>query len=578
MNPPKSKKLLKIVLLVSIALLLTVAYSVGWTSFLSLETLKAKQTLFENFKLAHPVGARSLYFVIYVAVTAFSIPGAAVATLAGGFLFGLVEGVLLVSFASTLGATLAFLIARFLLRDWIEARYKSKMESMRDGFKRDGAFYLFSLRLVPIFPFFLINLLMSLTTMNALTFFWVSQLGMLPGTIAYVNAGTQLSTISTLSGILSAKIIAAFVALGILPLVSKGVLGWFKTRKIYNKHPRPKKYDYNTVVIGAGSGGLVAAYITAMLRAKVALVEKHLMGGDCLNTGCVPSKALIKSAKVAHLVQNSEEFGIANSTAKISFQQVMERVQKKIATVAPHDSVERYTTLGVDCLAGEAKIESPFAVSVGGKTLTTKNIIVATGARPTIPKILGLEKVEFYTSDTIWKIRECPARLLILGGGPIGCELAQAFSRLGSKVTIVEMGPQIMGREDADVAKFISETFQREGITNLVGHKAEEFKVFPNQKILICTTRDNLEKIEIPFDQVILALGRTANTTGFGLGELGVTITKNHTIQHDAFLRHQFPEYLCMRRRSGPLSVYSRSGPPSLVCLGQLVIRSVYKV
>jgi pyruvate/2-oxoglutarate dehydrogenase complex dihydrolipoamide dehydrogenase (E3) component len=182
------------------------------------------------------------------------------------------------------------------------------------------------------------------------------------------------------------------------------------------------KYEYNVIVIGGGSAGLVSSYIAAALKAKVVLIEKHKMGGDCLNTGCVPSKALLRSAKMLSYARRAEEFGFNKTNVDFDFSKVMERVQGVIQAIAPHDSVERYTQLGVDCIEGAAKIVAPNRVEVNGKTLTARSIIVATGARPLVPPIPGLDKIEYLTSDTVWNLRERPKRLLVLGGGPIGAD------------------------------------------------------------------------------------------------------------------------------------------------------------
>jgi pyruvate/2-oxoglutarate dehydrogenase complex dihydrolipoamide dehydrogenase (E3) component len=306
--------------------------------------------------------------------------------------------------------------------------------------------------------------------------------------------------------------------------------------------PKPKKFDRNLIVIGAGSGGLVASYIAAALKAKVTLIERHQMGGDCLNTGCVPSKALIRSAKVAQQMRDASKWAIEPVEPIIDFAKVMDRVQDVIKTIEPHDSIERYTSLSVEVITGEAKIIDPYTVVVNGQQLTSRNIIVATGARPFVPPIKGIENSSYLTSDTLWSLREQPKRLLVLGGGPIGCELTQAFSRLGSEVTQVEMMPAIMGREDADVAEFVRERFTAEGIKVLTSHKAIEFTENSTGKVLLAEF--NNEVVEIPYDQVIIAVGRAANTTGFGLEELGVEVER--TIKHNDFLQTNIPSiYVC---------------------------------
>lgn len=451
-------------LLAAVVVLAVIVWQSGLLDALTLESLKARQAELGAWTAAHPWQAAAIFFAIYIAVTALSLPGAAVLTLAAGAIFGLGRGTLIVSFASSIGATLAMLVARYLLREPLRRRYGERLKSIDAGIARDGGFYLFSLRLVPVFPFFLINLLAGLTALRAPTFYWVSQLGMLPGTIAYVFAGTQLARIASPADVLSPGLLGAFVLLGLLPLLMRWLTRWLQARRVYRGHARPKRYDYNLIVIGAGSAGLVSAYIGATVKAKVALIEKHRMGGDCLNTGCVPSKALLRSARLLAEARDSERYGITALEARFDFAQVMERVQRVVAQVEPHDSVERYTGLGVDVIQGEAKIVSPWEVEVGGRRISARSLILATGASPLVPRIPGLDAIEYLTSDTLWSLRELPRRLVVLGGGPIGCELVQAFARFGSNVTVVEMAPRLLPREDADVAAEIASTFRRENI------------------------------------------------------------------------------------------------------------------
>lgn len=529
-----------------IALICTIIVAYKWFGlgqYLSLESLRTHQASIRNYYLENPGLVAGIFALVYIVSTALSLPGATILTLAGGAIFGLGVGIVLVSFASTIGATLAFLASRFLLRDFVQNKFKDKLSSINQGVEKEGAFYLFTLRLVPIFPFFLINLVMGLTPIRTITYFFVSQLGMLPGTAVYVNAGTQLAQLDSLKGILSPGLLLSFALIGILPLISKWTIGAIKSQKHLRKFKKPGHFDYNMVVIGAGSAGLVSAYIAAAVKAKVALIEKHKMGGDCLNTGCVPSKALIRSAKILNYFKRANEFGIDSLPAKVDFAKVMERVQKVVKEVEPHDSVERYTGLGVECIQGEAKIRSPYEVEVNGKVLTTKNIVVATGASPLVPPIPGLSDVKYLTSDNVWSLRELPKRLVVLGGGPIGCELAQSFARFGSQVSLVEMAPRIMAREDEEVSSFVTERFQKEGISVLTGHKA--LRVEPGEKVLVCEYQG--KEVRIPFDEILVALGRKANVKGFGLETLNIEISNRGTIVADEFLRTtNYPNiYVC---------------------------------
>ncbi|HSB49415.1 MAG TPA: FAD-dependent oxidoreductase, partial [Burkholderiales bacterium] len=451
--------------------------------------------------------------------------------------------------ASSLGATLAFLASRFLLRDWVQGKFGERLKAINAGVEKDGPFYLFALRLVPAFPFFLINLAMGLTPIRTWTFYWVSQLGMLAGTIVYVYAGTTLGEFK-----ISAELLLAFALLGIFPLIAKKSLDVIKARRVYAKWPRPARFDRNLVVIGAGSAGLVSAYIAAAVKAKVTLIEKHRMGGDCLNTGCVPSKALIKSARLLSQIRRAKEFGIRSASAEFGFADVMERVQRVVKAVEPHDSVERYTGLGVECIEGEAKITSPWTVDVrnaaGSRTLTTRAIVIAAGARPFVPPIPGIEDVGYATSDTVWALRQLPKRLVVLGGGPIGSELTQCFARFGSQVTQVEMLPRIMIREDPEISELVMRQFRKEGIDVLVGHKAQAFRVENGEKVLIAESggRD----VRIPFDQLLCAVGRIANTSGYGLEELGIPLTKTRTVDSNEYLQTIYPNIYACGDVAGP--------------------------
>jgi pyruvate/2-oxoglutarate dehydrogenase complex dihydrolipoamide dehydrogenase (E3) component/uncharacterized membrane protein YdjX (TVP38/TMEM64 family) len=538
----------KLLLALAIALAIAAFFAFDLARFFRLDYFLAQRDTIAAWHAAHPWTAAGAFFAIYVAVAALSVPGAVPMTLAAGALFGLALGTVLVSFASSIGATLAFLAARFVLRDWVQARFSDRLEPINEGMRRDGVFYLFALRLVPLAPFFVINLVMGLTPMRARTFYGVSQLGMLAGTGVYVYAGTQLGQFR-----LSSQLIGAFVLLGLFPLLARRALAAIKARKVYAKWPRPAAFDYNLVVIGAGSAGLVSAYIGAATRARVALIERDKMGGDCLNTGCVPSKALIRTATLLSHIQRSVEFGV-QATARVDFARVMERVASVVRAVEPHDSAQRYTALGVECIHGNARLTSPWTVAVdtesGPRTLTTRAIVIATGARAYVPPIPGLQQVGYLTSDTLWELRELPRRLVVLGGGPIGSELSQAFARLGSQVTQVEMLPRILAREDPEASKRVTERFVREGIQVLVGHQARQFLVEGHRKILVAEHQG--AEVRIEFDQVLVAVGRAARTEGLGLELLGIGTARSGTIQADEALRTQYPNITVCGDVAGP--------------------------
>lgn len=521
-------------------------FASGGHRYFTFENLKAQQAAFEGWRAMYPWQSALAFFAIYVVFTSLSLPAASLMTLLAGAIFGLGWGVLLVSFASAIGATLAFLASRFVLREWVQARFHAQLRGINQGVEREGGLYLFTLRLIPAVPYFLINLAMGLTPIRTWTYYWVSQVAMFPATVLYVNAGTQIAQLQSLREVLSWDLIGAFILLGIFPLVATRGVQWIKAKRVYARWPRPPKFDRNLVVIGAGSAGLVAAYIGATVRAKVTIVEKHRMGGDCLNTGCVPSKALLKSAKVLHQMKNATAFGLKNVSAQFDFAEVMERVQHVIAAVEPHDSVERYTSLGVECLKGDARITSPWTVEVNGKTLTTRAIVIAAGARPLVPLIPGIESVEVLTSDNVWSLRTLPGRLVVLGGGPIGCELAQAFARFGSRVTQVEMLPRLLSREDEEVSAMIAARFREEGIDVRTGHRAVRFE----GKTLVCESAAGEARFE--FDALLCALGRVPNTAGYGLEELGIPLAKAGTVQTNEYLQTVYPNIFACGDVAGP--------------------------
>ncbi len=550
----------KIGLLLALLAMVVAFFVFDLGRYLSLDYLAKSQAQLATQYQAKPLVFIAAYLGIYIAVTAASLPGAAILTLAGGAIFGLWWGTLIVSFASCIGATLAFLAARFVLRDSIEARFGQSLKNINEGIAKQGAFYLFTLRLVPLVPFFVINLVMGLTKMPVRIFYWVSQLGMLAGTAVYVNAGTQLAQITSLKGIFSPALIGSFVLLGVFPLLAKWAVGLVQKRKVYARWSavKPMHFDRNLVVIGGGAAGLVSAYIAAVVKAKVTLIEAHKMGGDCLNYGCVPSKALIKSAALMHHIKHAEKYGIGTASASgFSFRQVMARVHAVIAAIEPHDSVERYTSLGVEVLQGHAKIVNPWTVEIAlndgtRQSLTTRSIVIAAGAHPFVPPLPGIDEVGYVTSDTLWdkfaKLDQVPQRLLVLGGGPIGCELAQSFARLGSQVTQVEMAPRLMAREDDDAAALVLAALQADGVRVLTGHKALRCEKNGDGKTLIAEHAG--QEVRIEFDVLLCAVGRSARLTGYGLEELG--IPSKRTVETNDYLETLYPNIFAAGDVAGP--------------------------
>ena len=540
----------KILLLGLIAVAIGSYFLFDLGQYLTLDFIQSQLAQIQAYKDDNFATAAAIYFFGYVLATGLSIPGAILITLTGGAIFGLFWGTLLVSFASSIGATGAFLASRLLLRDWVQSRFGDYLAPINKGMEKDGTFYLFSIRMVPVFPYFMVNLLMGLTPIKTSSYYLASQAGMFASTIVFVNVGSELAQITSLSGLVSGSVLFSFVLLGALPLLAKFVLGVVARNKVMRGYGKPKKFDANVVVVGGGSAGLVAALIAAGAKAKVILIEKHKMGGDCLNTGCVPSKSLIRSGRIMSYIKHAKKFGIEGATGNVNFAAVMERVQGIIAAIEPHDSVERFTSLGVECVIGEARIESPYKVSVDGRSITTRAIIVATGARPLVPPIPGLDQVDYLTSDTIWALRELPQRLLVVGGGPIGCELAQAFSNLGAQVTQVDMASRIMPREDPEVSALVTQQFEEQGINVLTDHRLTRFAAVDAVNFMEAEHKGQLVKVE--FDKVLLAIGRKPNVEDFGLEQLAMPLTPQGTIEVSNSMQTAFPNIFACGDVAGP--------------------------
>lgn len=525
---------------------------------LGLDDLKSNLHAIRQWRDASPALAAALFFAAYVLVTSLSLPFASLMTLAAGAIFGVLFGTVIVSFASTAGATLAFIVARFLLRDAVQSRFGGRLAAVNKGIALEGGFYLFSLRLIPVLPFFVVNLVMGVSPIKTRTFFWTSQLGMLPATLVYVNAGTQIANLQSMSGILSPSMLGSFAILAGFPWIAKAVLSWWKRRRVYRNWERPKSFDRNLVVIGGGAAGLVSAYVAAAVKAKVTLVEAHKMGGDCLNYGCVPSKALIKSAKLAEQMRRADKYGLQPTDASVTYRAVFARVKKVIEEIAPHDSAERYRGLGVEVLEGHARIVDPWTVRISfpdgtSRDLTTRSIILATGAAPFVPPLPGIEKSGCLTSDTLWErfaeMDRPPRRIAILGGGPIGSELAQALARLGSRVTQIEMADRILVREDPEVSECACRVLEADGVEVLTGHKAISVgKELSGEKYV--EVESGGLKRRVSFDELICAVGRAARLEGYGLKELG--IPAGRTLKTNEYLETLYPNIFAAGDVAGP--------------------------
>ena len=518
--------------------------------FASLEYVQSQLAALQEFTQENFTLAVLAYFSFYLVMAAFSIPGALIMTLLGGALFGVLWGTVIVSFASSIGATFAFLIARALLHDWVQKRYGEKLEPINRGVRKDGGFYLFSIRMVPLFPYFMVNLVMSLTPIGVGAFYLATQTGMLLATAVFVNAGSELARITSLSGLVSGSVLLSFALIGLLPLLARFIVTGMQRRKLARRFSRPRKFEVNTVVIGAGAAGLVASLIIAGARAKVVLAEQDRMGGDCLYTGCVPSKSLIRSGHIKRLIDDAADFGLKNARAEVDVPAVMQRIRDIIARIEPHDSVERFTSLGVECVSGKAHIESPYLVRVNGREITTRSIILATGARPLVPPIPGLDGVDYLTSDTIWELEQLPKRLLVIGGGPIGCELTQAFANLGCRVTQMEMAPRILMREDPEVSELLAERFRDQDINVLTGRKVVQF-ASDEQGNYVAAEYEG-EVVREHFDRVLLALGRKPNVVGFGLEELEMPLTAAGAVEVDQYLQTAYPNIYACGDVAGP--------------------------
>jgi pyruvate/2-oxoglutarate dehydrogenase complex dihydrolipoamide dehydrogenase (E3) component/uncharacterized membrane protein YdjX (TVP38/TMEM64 family) len=548
-----------------------------------------KQYLFDLLEWVRGMGAWGpvLLGAVYILACVLFIPGSLL-TLGAGFVFGIVVGTITVSIASTLGATAAFLLGRTLARPWIEARvaHRPKFRALDEAVRRQGFKIVLLTRLSPIFPFNLLNYTFGLTRVSLRDYILASWIGMLPGTVMYVYLGTTLKTLADLAAgnvptsvgqqVLFGAGLVATVAVTVLitrlarkalqeaippptrqtePL-AHGDLAMPNTVQVLpddvhnqtlvaNVHPRdwvnPQPQSrYNLVVIGAGTGGLVCAAGAAGLGARVALVEKHLLGGDCLNVGCVPSKALLRAARAYADVRDAAGFGVTVPPgAKVDFPAVMERMRRLRAGISPNDSAARFHSLGVDVFLGAAHFTGPDAVEVNGQTLRFARAVIATGGRPIQPPIPGLAEAGFQTNETIFSLMELPRRLAVIGAGPIGCELVQAFARFGSQTFLVGKQPQILPREDPDAAQLVETALQHDGVQLLLGHDLRRVERSGGERVLCLESPHGPKEIRV--DDILVAVGRVPNVDGLNLEAAGVAHDSRIGVQVDDRLRTTSP-------------------------------------
>ena len=547
-------------LAVAVAILILAILGWWWLggAAFDLESLRSVRLSMAHWVRESPELAALGFIAAYLLVAVLALPGALILTLLGGALFGLAAGVLLVAFASSLGALLSFAVVRWIAGRALRDRLAVRLAPIARGIAQDGAYYLFTLRVVPVFPFFLVNVLVALTPIRAWTFYWVSLFGMLPATLVYVNAGHQLASLTSVTGLLSPGLMSALLLLGVFPLLARKILpatarrvealaaSWRANRRWRGQ--RPPRFDRDLIVIGAGAAGLVAANIAASLRARVTLIEREAMGGDCLNTGCVPSKALIRLARRAHeerqwrLEESMITGAPASSPSRPDLAALLARVRATIARIAPHDSVERYRSLGVECLRGEARVVSPWTVELSDEEsgvisrLHARHLIIATGADPVVPEIKGLDPGRILTTQTVWSMRELPARLLVLGGGPVGCELAQAFQRLGAAVTVIERADRLLPREEPEASAEVCRALEADGVRVLTGASLASVSHGAAAQV-ICQGVE----VVVEFDQLLCALGRRSRVEGFGIETLGLVREPDGTLKVDDWMRTSEP-------------------------------------
>lgn len=544
----------KLAVFAVLAALVAGAFFLDLDEYLTLEQIKQKQAFFSGQVSEHPWRSGTIFFLAYVALTALSFPGTLVLTLLAGALFGVVKGTLIVSFASTLGAVIAMLVCRYLMRDWIKRRFGQQVANIDRGIRREGSFYLFSLRLMPLIPFVLLNPVMGLTQVRFWTYWWTTQAGMLPGNAIYVNAGRELRQLQSVSGILSPTTLATLVLLAVFPLLARKALEAYRAHKVYKPWPKPRGFDRNLVVIGAGAGGLIATQIAARTRARVTLIERRPRRDGALYSGCVPVKALIRRARQVRAARAEALAGLPDCGATLDFAALMAGLRPIVERIEPQSPLAAALGPDVELIESEARITSPWTVEAGGRTITTRAIVLATGSRPRLPDIPGLDTVSPLTSDNLWSLDTLPARLLVVGGGPAACELAQAFRDLGSAVTLVNRSDTLLRREDDEAREAVLAALRADGIEVCLDHRPQRFEADGDGGRLVCRTPAGDERA-LAFDRVLVATGRVANLEGLGLDALGLNAGDEGTLEADDFLLTRYPNIYAVGDVAGPFTL-----------------------
>jgi pyruvate/2-oxoglutarate dehydrogenase complex dihydrolipoamide dehydrogenase (E3) component/uncharacterized membrane protein YdjX (TVP38/TMEM64 family) len=567
------------------AILLFVTIAAVVTGFLFLP-LREWFVYFESYVKSLGTLGPVLVAVVYVLCTVAFVPASAL-TIGSGTLFGLKTGFIVVIIGANLGALCSFLLARSFLRQKVAtwAAGNAKFRALDQAIGRQDFKMVLLTRLTPVFPFVLLNYFLGLTAVRTGAYVLANLIGMLPAMFLFVYIGA--ATRDALAGDTADFYQQVFKYLGLAATIALLVVMTRIARKALREaeqaeegsvvlgKPRldgryqPMPFDkmilegdihdrillgnchppgwvnptpsrkYNLVVLGGGTAGLVSAAGAAALGAKVALIERNLMGGDCLNVGCVPSKSLIRASRAWHEVLGGTRFGVSLAgEPKIDFAAVMARMRKLRADISEHDSVERFSKLGVEVFIDNGRFAGPNAIEVDGAKLQFDRAVIASGARAAVPTLPGLEESGFYTNETIFTLTELPRRVAVIGAGPMGCELAQSFQRFGSEVSLLTHGGEILPKEDGDAAAIVRRQMEEDGVRIVTGAELERVSATGSGKKLNLSVGDR--KAEIECDAILVCIGRTPNLENLGLEEAGVRYTARG-VEVDARLRTTNP-------------------------------------